>query len=76
MITIDKGLPVPKRYKSGRPYMYPYEQMEIGDSFFVAKNRNGGGALVNHAKKVTGHTFTLRTVTENGVKGVRIWRTA
>lgn len=70
MITIDKNIPRPDRIKiKGRPGKYPWTQMEIGDSFFVAdtsvKKFNTGGAT-----KRTGHKYSVRT---EGA-GVRVWR--
>jgi hypothetical protein len=68
-LKIEIGVPMPGRQK------YPLEDIKIGQSFFVPNQT---------AKKISppiygwGHRnarkFTLRTVTESGVKGVRVWR--
>lgn len=64
---IDKGIPLDKERRK-----YPLPAMEVGDSFFVAGGSSqtiGGSFAAQRPKK-----FAVRTVTENGVKGVRVWR--
>ena len=67
MYKIDKGVPLP-----GKCTKYPWEQMGIGDSFFV-KNGNQArvGASATNAARF-GKKFTTRKV--DG--GVRVWRVA
>ena len=73
--SIEKGVPIPESRGGGRG-KYPFREMEIGDSFFVAgKSTAKFSAHVHHHRKRHGLKFTTRTVTEDGVKGVRIWRT-
>lgn len=77
---IDKGVPIPpinKAYKGSTNPVYPWHRMEIGDSFFV------GDARTNIVTRMACQTsarfpmkFTCRTLTENGVRGVRVWRVA
>jgi len=66
---IDKDVPIPQVLGQ-----YPFEQMEIGDSFFAAGHTTNQiqNAASNHRKK--GKKFRSRRVTENGVEGTRIWR--
>lgn len=35
MIEIDKGVPLPPRSRANVRRIYPWREMEIGDSFFV-----------------------------------------
>ena len=73
--SIEKGVPIPESRGGGRP-KYPFREMGIGDSFFVAgKSTAKFNAVTQHHKKHHGLKFAIRTVTENGVKGVRVWRT-
>ena len=65
--------PLPKLRE---PNKIPYEEMKkVEDSFFLP-----GGKLQtvcnsnNAASKRYGGKFIARTVEENGVKGVRVWR--
>ena len=72
MIKIDKGLPVVPN-GAGAPSKYPTKFLEIGDSFFAAgaKQPSIASALFHYKPK----KFVTRSVTENGVCGVRVWRT-
>lgn len=72
---VDKGIPVPAK-AAGRPSVYPFATMEIGDSFFVPGDSR---KLVNslartahyHAQK-SGKKFATRMA--DG--GARVWRIA
>jgi hypothetical protein len=67
-IEITKGLPTPHRGRS----KYPFRDMELGDSFFAP----GGTVIGLHgcARRHRPMRFTCRSVVENGVAGVRVWR--
>lgn len=72
MIVIDKNVPFPPSKANKR---YPLNEMEIGDSFFVASDRKlfeGSGAL--HAQRPK--KFTVRRTTEKDTPGFRVWRVA
>lgn len=71
-IVIEKNVPIPTK---GRGSSLPLGQMEIGDSFFVMRSGSGANAAIKKAQNTSKAKFTYRTVTEGGVKGVRIWRT-
>ncbi len=74
-IKIDKNIPAPTT-GAGAPPKYPFGEMEIGDSFFIANAT--GNALISASKnwRKNGEKYTSRTVTEDGVPGCRIWRIA
>lgn len=69
MFEIEKGVAIPR----GRG-MYPFRNMEVGDSFFVpgatAKNLSTCACQFS-ARHGHGWKFSVRTV--DG--GVRVWRT-
>ena len=69
-IEITKGLPTPR----GRKSKYPFRDMEIGDSFFAP----GSSVIGIHgcARRHRPMRFTCRSVVENGVPGIRVWRIA
>ena len=80
VITVDKGVPM-KTPKT----IFPWKKMSVGDSFFaggyvagVPSPKPGMKRLTtNHGKLgIPGSKWSLRTVTENGILGVRVWRTA
>lgn len=56
-----------------RPYIYPYRDMEIGDSFFVPNGKLNTINTANHrAGKRLGWKFSARKQDS----GIRVWRTA
>lgn len=64
---IEKNVPLP-----GVAATYPFEQMEVGDSFFAeGKTANQLQNAASHWRKRKGWKFATRT--EEG--GARIWRT-
>jgi len=76
-ITIDKDIPIPTKMQLGRRSKYPFDIMDVGDSFFVP-GRDGksfGGTVTAARKRYTDMSFEMRTVKEDGVVGVRVWRT-
>ena len=70
VIQICKGVPTP----TGRRSKYPFRDMEIGDSFFSPGSSVIGihGCARRHRPK----RFTCRSVDEDGVAGIRVWRIA
>ena len=70
---IEKNIKIPKR-KGGYSSKYPWDEMEIGDSFLFTKDIKSGSiySLVSqsNAKRSPKH-FAAREV--DG--GIRIWRT-
>jgi hypothetical protein len=71
--AIEKQIPLPKRHQ---PSKYPWKQMEVGDSFFVATDTKRKaiqfGAMASDTGKRLGCKFATRQV--DG--GIRIWRVA
>ena len=83
MIAIDKNIPIPAPHNvNGRPGIYPWHEMEIGDSFAITsedpkKTRNQLSASAQRGSiRKTGRKFTIRVVTENDKQIVRVWRIA
>ena len=85
MFEIQKHIPIPE--SRGRPGIangYPFDSMEVGDSFAVQVDPGKTMASVqkhvrsvacspNHRKK---HKYVTRSLVENERVVVRIWRTA
>lgn len=64
-IEIDKHVPIPP---SGK---YPFDELEIGDSFLVPNANSHNIAAASYAgARRTGYKFRTKTV--DG--GVRVWR--
>ena len=71
MFEIEKGVPIPMMGR-GRQ-VYPWDRMEVGDSFFVpSMKRYRFSGRVRTASKRYGVTFKLA---QEGT-GVRVWRVA
>jgi hypothetical protein len=66
-IRVDENVPIPPR----RQHFYPWAKMKVGDSFFAPRRT---AALAGQIARKTTMVFTGRNVTENGVRGARIWR--
>ena len=64
---IDKHIALPPQIWATS--MYPFDGMLVGDSFF----KPGLQCAAAYYQK-GGRKYTVRTVVEGGVKGVRVWR--
>ena len=74
MIRIEKGLPIPEDVRLGG---YPFKDMKVGDSFALPRAKKSAlYAAVHHFKKKSGSKakFTIRSVIEDGIDMVRVWR--
>jgi len=74
--TVQK-VALPPRAKSGREAVYPYQDMEIGDSFFVPNKKHSQlSSMTYYAKTRHGVTLSMRKDVVDGVKGIRLFRIA
>ena len=71
---------VPRLSISGNKSLYPFRDMKAGQSFFVAigpdefaKKKKLISAANNYASR-TKTKLSYRSLVENGVAGVRVWR--
>lgn len=67
-IKIDKGVPVPNSY--AKKHKYPFPELEVGDSFFVATSPGKLSSQAWAMGKRLKRKFTVRAVEG----GVRVWR--
>lgn len=87
MFTVESGVAMPERdfpIGAARKRKFPIMSMEVGDSFFAGGyTLTKGGRIPAHfkflrassfAKHRPGTKWSVRTVTEAGVLGVRVWR--
>jgi hypothetical protein len=66
-MQIEKDIPIP------RVYSYPYDDLEVGDSFLVeGKSIHNVCNMNTRASKRLGYTLVARKVEG----GIRVWRTA
>jgi hypothetical protein len=82
-LEIEKNVPVPPRTARLRgAYKYPFAEMEVGDSFHVAKTEDRPNpsrtlaSTVSTASKKHGKLFSVRTVKDDDPKGAgaRVFR--
>jgi hypothetical protein len=71
---IEDNVPVPKVHQPGRPSKYPFDTMEIGQSFFA--RGISCRAVGNAGRHKKPKRFRCRSVIENGIRGTRCWRIA
>lgn len=70
---IEKNIPVPCNKSKRGGYKYPFNIMEVGDSFLVEnRTMKKMSSIVHYAQKSTGFKFMSRS----GDGGVRVWRIA
>jgi len=75
---IAKNVPIPKPNPGGAKY--PFKHMEIGESVFFRVTRSKeaklrrAATIYNERTKHEKH-FITRVVRENGIRGIRVWRT-
>jgi hypothetical protein len=77
-IAVESNVEIPTIVR-GKLSKYPFRTMEVNDSFF-SETANARSAALQFARtekdKGNAVKFVSRGVTENGVQGFRIWRTA
>lgn len=66
-VTVEKGIAIPV---ASRATKYPWDKMEIGDSFFMDVSVTSASAAASNARKRYGFFYTVRA--ENA--GSRVWR--
>ena len=70
--TIDRGVPMPP--VRGNKIIYPFDDMEVGDSFFVPNVEHGDiTPQIAYRRRTRGWARKFTTRKENG--GIRVWRT-
>lgn len=87
MVNVDKNIPLPARgvgaVAAHGNSKWPWRKMKMGDSFFAAgyaqstSQRKNGQLVISTTAGVSaipGSKWATRLVTENGVRGVRVWR--
>lgn len=74
-LKIDKDVPIPASDPGGRPEKYPWQKMEVGDSFLIPLESMKHKSAINLAYQAgqrTGRKFSGRRIEG----GTRVWRIA
>jgi hypothetical protein len=69
-LKIDKRVPIPKGHNAGGQTA-ALKALKVGDSFFAPGATSNSFTMRSYMRP---KKFTIRTLEENGVKGVRVWR--
>lgn len=69
MIKVDKNITLPKPFRPGKPPIYPWEDMEIGDSFVAPSKVKSSVVAAN--RRHSPMKFTCRDM---GDGKFRVWR--
>ena len=74
--TVEKNVPIPAAKRGARKPIYPFSQMAVDESVFIADPDayRAKGAACGTGNTRKGKQFKSRRVTENEQTGVRIWR--
>jgi len=83
-IAVDKGVIIPRPRGDKLKDLYPWIDMEAGDSFFVpsidgdipklrSKISTAGNRFINRYAAYNGYKIITRKVTENTFVGIRAW---
>jgi hypothetical protein len=67
-IAVEKNVPLPKLRTRN---IYPYEQMEVGDSFFL---ENAHMPTVSNNNNQRGKKLGMKFIARKEGNGARIWR--
>lgn len=79
-VQIDSHIPLVTKRIQKRACKWPWRKMKVGQSFFAAgysaaSHPSLPQMTASNAKRlVRGSDWAVRSVTEHGVKGVRVWR--
>tara|TARA_Y100000817_G_scaffold65790_1_gene49707 strand:+ start:1422 stop:1661 length:240 start_codon:yes stop_codon:yes gene_type:complete len=79
MMQIEKTVPMPEVPQRRRYSRYPWEDMEVGDSFHVptTSKQTAQSSLIGAANSWAGrHAPDRKFITRRDPDGVRIWRVA
>lgn len=70
-IEVRDGVPIPPVVRRSK---YPFQTMEVGQSFFVFIGSNNANFVANANKRYAPKKFTQRMTVENGRRGIAVWR--
>lgn len=74
--VIEHGVPIPAKRKTGRSDSYPFRELGVGDSFFVAANGDAAGIRRNRLTAAARNYLPKKFITRIVDGGVRVWRIA
>ena len=73
-IKVESGVPMPQGHGKRRADRPRLSDMKVGDSYFLPNKTHANAAAIRMESRADRIPIAARTVTENGVKGLRVWR--
>jgi hypothetical protein len=78
-IKIEKNIQIPKSKGAGAPLKYPFNKLNIGDSFFIPFNKDsklnlGNSLRISAILWAKRNNPKIRFTTRSSNGGIRIWR--
>ena len=74
--VLEADVPMPAQSGTTSARLYPWHDMQVGQSFFVGYRMKNPRAAIVGAMDSTKFKLEYRRTSENDVDGVRFWRTA
>lgn len=75
MIKVEKKIKVPKKHGGGPKGKYPWNELKVGDSFFIPNSVSSPySSLYSYNTNKAKIPIKITTRKENG--GLRVWRIA
>jgi hypothetical protein len=72
-IEIETDVPVPRKTR-GREAIYQFDDMNVGDSFFVEGDSKIQVSVLTCARRKLPKKFVTQREIKDGVSGYRCWR--
>lgn len=79
--SVDTDIPPPVRSRGGSQGLYQFGRLAVGNSLFITADTPRARASARSAARMygvrhPGWNYQAKTVTEDGIKGLRVWRIA
>lgn len=68
---IEKNIPIPLAKRGKHTDKFPWDAMDVGDSFLINRPQTKACGVCHYAGKVRGWRFATRAV---DAKNTRVWR--
>ena len=76
VIEVEKGIAIPEARTKAKGGVYPYSQMQVGDSFLVNEDRNNLLIYVCNKNRKAAKAYNTKYTAKRVEGGVRVWRVA
>jgi hypothetical protein len=74
VIEVESGIAIPEPRTKAKGGVYPYTQMQVGDSFLVNEDRNNLLIYVCNKNRKAAKAYNTKYTAKRVEGGVRVWR--